>query len=108
MTELTRRSLLTGTVATTAAAAVPLATSFPSRAAAPPAGTQAPGWYRYKVGSFEITVLTDGVNRFKGQGVFHTQTHQVADREKPPVVNLLVGGLPESEHVRLILNGARE
>ena len=44
MTELTRRSLLTGTVATTAAAAVPLATSFPARAAAPPAGTQAPGW----------------------------------------------------------------
>jgi glyoxylase-like metal-dependent hydrolase (beta-lactamase superfamily II) len=64
MTELTRRSLLTGTVATTAAAVVPLATSF-ARAAAPPAGTQAPGWYRYKVGSFEITVVTDGVNRFK-------------------------------------------
>ena len=63
MTELTRRSLLTGTVATTAAAAVSLST--PSRAAAPPAGTQAPGWYRYKVGSFEITVVTDGVNRFK-------------------------------------------
>src|SRR5262245_44439452 len=54
-----------GTVATTAAAVVPLATSFPARAAAPPAGTQAPGWYRYKVGSFEITVVTDGVNRFK-------------------------------------------
>jgi glyoxylase-like metal-dependent hydrolase (beta-lactamase superfamily II) len=65
MTELTRRSLLTGTVATTATAAVSLATSSPARAAAPPAGTQAPGWYRYKVGSFEITVVTDGVNRFK-------------------------------------------
>jgi glyoxylase-like metal-dependent hydrolase (beta-lactamase superfamily II) len=65
MTELTRRSLLAGTVATSAAAVVPLATSVPARAAAPPAGTQAPGWYRYKVGSFEITVVTDGVNRFK-------------------------------------------
>jgi glyoxylase-like metal-dependent hydrolase (beta-lactamase superfamily II) len=65
MTELTRRSLLTGTAATTATAAVSLATSSPARAAAPPAGTQAPGWYRYKVGSFEITVVTDGVNRFK-------------------------------------------
>src|SRR5712691_4251506 len=53
MTELTRRSLLAGTVATSAAAV------------APPAGTQAPGWYRYKVGSFEITVVTDGLNRFK-------------------------------------------
>jgi hypothetical protein len=65
MTELTRRSLLTGTVATAATAAVPLATSSLAHAAAPPAGTQAPGWYRYKVGSFEITVVTDGVNRFK-------------------------------------------
>jgi glyoxylase-like metal-dependent hydrolase (beta-lactamase superfamily II) len=65
MTELTRRSLLTGTVATTATAAIPFTTNSPARAAAPPAGTQAPGWYRYKVGSFEITVVTDGVNRFK-------------------------------------------
>jgi glyoxylase-like metal-dependent hydrolase (beta-lactamase superfamily II) len=65
MTELTRRNLLAGTVATTAAAAVPLGTSSPARAAAPLAGTQAPGWYRYKVGSFEITVVTDGTNRFK-------------------------------------------
>jgi glyoxylase-like metal-dependent hydrolase (beta-lactamase superfamily II) len=65
MTELTRRNLLAGTVATTAAAAVPLATSSPVRAAAPLAGKQAPGWYRYKVGSFEITVVTDGTNRFK-------------------------------------------
>ena len=65
MTELTRRSLLAGTVATSAAAVAPLATSGPARAAAPPAGTQAPGWYRYKVGSFEITVVTDGLNRFK-------------------------------------------
>jgi glyoxylase-like metal-dependent hydrolase (beta-lactamase superfamily II) len=63
MTELTRRSLLSGTVA--AAAAVPLAARGPARAAAPLAGTQAAGWYRYKVGSFEITVVTDGVNRFK-------------------------------------------
>src|SRR5262249_51672528 len=65
MTELTRRSLLTGTVATTATAAVPFATNSPARAAAPPGGTQAPGWYRYKVGSFEITVVTDGGNRVK-------------------------------------------
>jgi glyoxylase-like metal-dependent hydrolase (beta-lactamase superfamily II) len=63
MTELTRRRLLTGAAA--ASAAAPLAASLPARAAAPPAGAQAPGWYRYKVGSFEVTVVTDGVNRFK-------------------------------------------
>jgi glyoxylase-like metal-dependent hydrolase (beta-lactamase superfamily II) len=62
MTELTRRTLLTGAAA---AAAAPLATSLPAGAAAPPAGAQAPGWYRYKVGSFEITVVTDGMGRFK-------------------------------------------
>ncbi len=65
MTELTRRSLLTGSAAATAVAVIAPSTGGPARAAAPPAGTQAPGWYRYKVGSFEITVATDGVNRFK-------------------------------------------
>ena len=65
MTELTRRTLLTGTAAATAVAALPLTTGRPAHAAAPPAGTQAPGWYRYKVGSFEITVVTDGGNRVK-------------------------------------------
>jgi glyoxylase-like metal-dependent hydrolase (beta-lactamase superfamily II) len=63
MTEVTRRALVTGAAA--AAAAAPLATSLPAVAAAPPAGAQAPGWYRYKVGSFEVTVVTDGMGRFK-------------------------------------------
>jgi glyoxylase-like metal-dependent hydrolase (beta-lactamase superfamily II) len=30
--------------------------------AAPPTGKQAPGFYRYKVGSYELTAVTDGVN----------------------------------------------
>src|SRR5262249_8145949 len=47
-----------------ATALTPLAGS-PSHAAAPPLGKQAPGWYRYKVGSIEITVVTDGSNTFK-------------------------------------------
>ena len=65
MTELSRRTLLASTVAATAVAVAPLATGRSGHAAAPPAGSQAPGWYRYKLGSFEITVVTDGVNRFK-------------------------------------------
>jgi glyoxylase-like metal-dependent hydrolase (beta-lactamase superfamily II) len=65
MTELTRRTLLSGVAAATAGTALaPLAAS-PLHAAAPPAGKQAPGWYRYKVGTIEVTVVTDGVNRFK-------------------------------------------
>lgn len=64
MTELTRRTVLTGTAAATAAAAVgPAAFTTPAHAAAPAVGSQAPGWYRYKLGDFEITVVTDGVNR---------------------------------------------
>src|ERR1044071_3266934 len=65
MTELTRRSVLAGAaVASAATALTPLAPT-PAKAAAPLLGTQAPGWYRYKVGSHEITCVTDGRNTFK-------------------------------------------
>ena len=64
MTELTRRTAATG-VAARPPPLAPLAAASPARAAAPPAGTQAPGFYRYKVGNFEITVVTDGVNRIQ-------------------------------------------
>ena len=50
MTEIDRRSVLAGAPATGAALAVPTAMS-PAKAAAPPAGTQNAGWYRYKVGT---------------------------------------------------------
>jgi len=63
MTRLTRRQMLVGTAATALAAAIPLAASSPVAAAAPIIGKQAPGFYRYKVGSIEVTVVTDGINR---------------------------------------------
>jgi glyoxylase-like metal-dependent hydrolase (beta-lactamase superfamily II) len=63
MTELSRRDLMGGAVA--GAAASVFAGIAPAEAAAPPTGRQAPGFYRYKVGSIEITVVTDGVSRFK-------------------------------------------
>jgi glyoxylase-like metal-dependent hydrolase (beta-lactamase superfamily II) len=63
MTMLTRRAVLAG--AATATALSPLAAIPTAHAAAPPAGKQVPGWYRYKVGTHEVTVVTDGVNRFK-------------------------------------------
>jgi glyoxylase-like metal-dependent hydrolase (beta-lactamase superfamily II) len=65
MTELSRRHVLTGAVAASAATALmPLAHS-PASAAAPLATTQAPGWYRYNVGSYQITAVTDGRTTFK-------------------------------------------
>jgi glyoxylase-like metal-dependent hydrolase (beta-lactamase superfamily II) len=65
MTELTRRQAFTIAAGAAAAAAVALPLDYPARAAASPAGKQAAGWYRYKVGSIEVTVATDGVARFK-------------------------------------------
>jgi len=57
MTQLTRRAVLAGAAAT---ALSPLAAASPARAAAPLSDRQAPGWYRYKVGSIEVTAVTDG------------------------------------------------
>jgi glyoxylase-like metal-dependent hydrolase (beta-lactamase superfamily II) len=63
MIDLDRRKVLGGAVAAAATAALtPLAPSA-GVAAAPPVGKQAPGWYRYKLGNYEITVVTDGINR---------------------------------------------
>src|SRR5262245_21106969 len=60
MHSISRRGLLTGTAAAGAALFDPLGGPSPARAAAPLAGKQAPGFYRYKVGSIEVTVITDG------------------------------------------------
>src|SRR5215203_147612 len=65
MTDLSRRHVMAGAaVATAATALTPLANS-PASAAAPLATTQAPGWYRYNLGSYQITVATDGQRSFK-------------------------------------------
>jgi glyoxylase-like metal-dependent hydrolase (beta-lactamase superfamily II) len=69
MMQVTRRSALLGTAA---AAIAPFAAVDLAKAAAPAAGKQAPGYYRYKVGEFEITVVTDGVNRLKLPDTFVT------------------------------------
>jgi glyoxylase-like metal-dependent hydrolase (beta-lactamase superfamily II) len=56
MTALTRRSLL-GSAAAVAAGSIIAPTL---QAAAPASGKQAPGFYRYKVGDFEVTAFNDG------------------------------------------------
>jgi glyoxylase-like metal-dependent hydrolase (beta-lactamase superfamily II) len=62
--QLTRRNLLTGAAAIGAIAIAPATVFSPARAAAPAAGAQAPGFYRYKVGSFECTSINDGARTF--------------------------------------------
>ena len=64
MIHLRRRDLLAGAAAVGAATvATPFANSV-TRAAVPPAGAQAPGFYRYKVGSYECTSINDGARSF--------------------------------------------
>jgi glyoxylase-like metal-dependent hydrolase (beta-lactamase superfamily II) len=62
MTELTRRTALTGAAAV---AASPLIAGTSAKAAAPPVGKQAPSYYRYKVGDYEVTAILDGVRGVK-------------------------------------------
>ena len=54
MNDFTRRNLIAGGFRCAASA-------LPAQAAAPAAGKQAPSVYRYKVGSFEVTALYDGM-----------------------------------------------
>jgi glyoxylase-like metal-dependent hydrolase (beta-lactamase superfamily II) len=60
MTQMTRRTVLTGATAMTAAALSPPGLS-PAEGATPPIGKQAPAFYRTKVGDFEVTQFSDGV-----------------------------------------------
>jgi glyoxylase-like metal-dependent hydrolase (beta-lactamase superfamily II) len=57
MTALSRRTLLT---ASAAVAALPALGLPRAKAAAPAAGKQGPGFYRFKVGDFEVTAVNDG------------------------------------------------
>ena len=65
MTELNRRHMLIGATAAAAGLAVaPKLITTPARAAAEQAGRQAPGFYRTKVGDFEVTQIADGARTF--------------------------------------------
>src|SRR6185295_5087452 len=56
VTKINRRDLLAGSLAL-GAGLLPV----PGFAVAPQAGKQAPEFYRYKVGNFELTAISDGV-----------------------------------------------
>lgn len=62
--QLDRRTLLKGATALSATAIAPAAGFRPAQAAAPAVGKQAPAYYRYKIGDFEVTAVSDGVARF--------------------------------------------
>jgi Metallo-beta-lactamase superfamily len=62
MTQLTRRNLFAGAAAAGTIFAGSKSIVLPAEGAAPAVGKQNAGWYRYKVGDFEVTVVTDGMN----------------------------------------------
>jgi glyoxylase-like metal-dependent hydrolase (beta-lactamase superfamily II) len=64
MTDLSRRHLLAGVAAAGAATALSPFAIATARAAVLPAGAQAPGFYRYKVGAYECTSINDGARSF--------------------------------------------
>ena len=70
MIELNRRHLLAGAAAGAAGALTSAAT--PARASEAPAGAQAPGFYRYKVGNYECTSINDGARSFPMPDAFVT------------------------------------
>jgi glyoxylase-like metal-dependent hydrolase (beta-lactamase superfamily II) len=72
MNDLSRRQLLTGAAAAGAASALTPFGAFTARAAVPPVGAQAPGFYRYKVGSYECTSINDGARSFPMPDTFVT------------------------------------
>jgi glyoxylase-like metal-dependent hydrolase (beta-lactamase superfamily II) len=57
MTAFDRRTVLTGAAASLSAFGV-------ARASAPLAGQQAPGFYRFKLGDYQVTILHDGARTF--------------------------------------------
>ena len=69
MTQLNRRSVLAGAAAASAATAL---TPF----AALQAQAQAAGFHRYKVGTIDVTVVTDGSNTFKFPDAFVTNKNR--------------------------------
>lgn len=57
MSDLSRRHLLAGTAIAAVGAALP---PQAARAAAPQSGQQGPGFYRFKIGDYEVTAINDG------------------------------------------------
>lgn len=64
MTRVDRRRFMAGAALAGAAATLPPLASSEARAAVAPAGAQAPGFYRYKVGDYECTSINDGARTF--------------------------------------------
>lgn len=75
----TRRSLLVNTTAIALAAGAVTALPFPAFAKAPIVGTQAAGFYRVKLGDYEITALSDGTVKLPMSKIYKNIAENEAD-----------------------------
>src|SRR5262245_8526964 len=89
MTTFSRRSLLAGAAALSVSGPV----NSPARAAAPFAGKQGPGFYRYKVGDFEVTTLNEGVVRNA------TPANMAVNKTLPEIQKALGDAFLPTDHV---------
>lgn len=67
-------------IACVAALAFVAGAGSPANSAAPPVKTQAPGYYRWMLGDFEITVLSDGTNLLPAGALLTNSTPQEIQR----------------------------
>jgi glyoxylase-like metal-dependent hydrolase (beta-lactamase superfamily II) len=98
MTKLTRRMLLAGSVAASASLA-----NRPALAAAPSAGKQAHGFYRSKIGSYELTALYDGTWFRKIDDKF-VRNASAAEVDKALVDVFLKPGIVPTSFTALLVN----
>ena len=91
--------------AATAALAITLLASTLTQAAAPFAGTQAPGYYRMKLGDFEITVLNDGTSLLPA-GSFLTNVG-AAEIQQALARSFLKDPVPTSDNGFLVNTGSK-
>jgi hypothetical protein len=106
---VTRRTLLAGSAAT-----VLVAGADPAAAAAPLAVKQTPGVYRYRIGTFELTALYDGIwyrpitDKFIRNAPFAEVETALADAFMPadklatPFTTLIVNTGADSSSQRII------
>jgi len=83
MHQVTRRTVLAASLS-----AITLL-RLPAKAASPPTGRETPGVYRYRIGSFELTALYDGIwyrpitEKFIRNARFAAVEHALADAFMP-------------------------
>jgi hypothetical protein len=103
--------VLTGGIA--GAALIRFADGAPAHAAGPIAGKQAPSVYRYRIGTMEVTVVSDGARTFplpdnfvvnvKKEDVNAALESAYMPRDKMTIISRLWLSIPETSWSLLIL-----